>query len=133
MTTDLQAQADELERQVAALRALAADKDLPALAAELSELDVRAERARQRVSRASAELSQVRVDIAAKRQVRAERLRELAASGAPVSALAAHAGMSVASVRAALADEPEVDEGGGDDGAVGEMVEAAEPAESRAF
>jgi chromosome segregation ATPase len=132
MTTDLQAQADELERQVAALRALAADEELPARSTELAELAEQSRRARARVTRASAELAELREREGAIRAARAERVRELAAGGAPVSALAAHASMSVASVRAALSNEPETDEGGGDDGTVGEMVEA-EASESRAF
>lgn len=134
MTTDLRAKADELERQVAALRALAADKDLPARSAELAELAEQARRARARVTRAAVELSQVREREGAVRAARADRVRELAAGGAPISALAAHASMSVAAVRAALADEPEADEGGVDDGIMGEVATAApEPATARAF
>lgn len=127
--TDLQAQADSLERQVRALREVAADEELPARAAELTEARERARRARARVARATEELSQARQREDAVRHARAVRLRELAALGAPVSALAAHAQMSVAAVRSCLADEPEADEGGEDDGTVAEMVEAAaEPA-----
>ena len=123
--TDLQAQADALERQVQALRDLAADEELPALAAELAELAEHARRARARVLRAAAESGQIRIDIAAKRDARAERVRELAASGAPVAAIAAHASMSVASVRSCLADESEHVEGGVENGIVGEVAEAA--------
>ena len=123
MTEDLREQADELERQVQALRTLASDVRLPALAAELAELSEHARRARARVLRAAAESGQIRIDIAAKRAARAGRVRELAASGAPVAAIAAHASMSVAAVRSCLADEHV--EGGDTDGIVGEMVEAA--------
>ncbi|MCL4414726.1 MAG: hypothetical protein M1522_08295, partial [Actinobacteria bacterium] len=75
MTTDLRAKADELERQVAALRALAADKDLPARSAELAELAEQARRARARVTRAAVELSQVREREGAVRAARPDRVR----------------------------------------------------------
>ena len=128
MTTDLQAQADELERQVRALRTLAADEELPARSVELAELHERATKARGRIARATAELAEVREREGAIRTARAERVRELAASGAPVTALAAHASMSVAAVRAALSNEPEHVEGGDDDGSMGEVATtAAEP------
>lgn len=102
MSTDLTAQADALERQVRALRLVAADEELPRLATELREAGEHARRIRSRIDRAQAELDEARAQAAQLRRTRAARLRELATAGAPLSALAAHAGTSIGAVRGAL-------------------------------
>lgn len=111
MTSDPAAQADALERQVQALRLLAADTELPRLVSELQELSEQAQRISARIVKAQAELGEVRAQAAHLRRARAARLRDLANAGAPLSALATHVDMSVASVRASLY-APDSDEDG---------------------
>lgn len=122
MPTDPAAQADALERQVQALRLVAADQELPRLAGELREVREHARRIRSRISRAQVELDEVRGQAAQLRHARAARLRELANAGAPLSALAAHADVSVGAVRGAL-DEPDLELLADD----GEVSDAEEP------
>lgn len=123
MPTDPAAQADALERQVQALRLVAADQELPRLAGELREVREHARRIRSRISRAQVELDEVRGQAAQLRHARAARLRELANAGAPLSALAAHADVSVGAVRGAL-DEPDLQALHDDD--TGEVSDDAE-------
>ena len=108
MPTDPTAQADALERQVQALRLVAADTELPRLAGELREVSEHARRIRSRISRAQVELDDVRGQAAQLRHARGMRLRELANAGAPLSALAAHADVSIGAVRGAL-DAPDLE------------------------
>ena len=127
MSTDITAQADALERQVQALRLVAADTELPRLAGELREVREHARRIRSRVQRAQAELDEVRGQAATLRHARAVRLRELANAGAPLSALAAHAGTSIGAVRGAL-DAPDLEALDDDEGEVSEDAEpSSEP------
>lgn len=124
MTTDLNSQADALERQVQALRLVAADTELPRIAAELREVREHARRIRSRIERAQAELDEVRSQASQLRHARGMRLRELANAGAPLAALAAHAEASVGAVRGAL-DAPDIQALADDDGEVSEDAEEA--------
>lgn len=123
MPTDITSQADALERQVQALRLVAADDQLPRLASELREARERARRIRSRIARAQTELDEVRAQAADLRRARAVRLRELANAGAPLSALASHADVSIGAVRGAL-DEPDLQALHDDD--TGEVSDDAE-------
>lgn len=108
MPTDLNSQADALERQVQALRLVAADTELPRLASELREVSEHARRIRSRISRAQVELDDVKAQAATLRHARGMRLRELANAGVPLAALAAHADVSIGAVRGAL-DAPDLE------------------------
>lgn len=115
--------ADSLEHQVQGLRALATDEVLPNISAELTTLGERAAKVRDRAARAATEAAEIRDQERALRKKRAVRVHELAEMGAPVSALATHASMSVALVRTILDDKTKGDEGGVVDEVVEEVNE----------
>lgn len=98
-----------LERELNGLRAIANDSELPALALQLKELNERADRLQAKVARLAAERAELRQMASALRAQRNERVKELVHMGAPVAALAEHAGMTTGTVRSCLEGEEDVE------------------------